>query len=195
MKIKVGHSIKDKIPYFLIFRGAKMKRTLFNLSKQVVWARTSSSQQLDFNSIELANLLNSFSSETRNRISNRFVEECYESSFDEIQQCIQKENELITNCEKINPLDSLRAFEKSVNIANIILENYPMESFDSQNKKLLAQAYAGYADVLKKWEPEKIDIRKDLVNKSLELDPKNEMAKELNFDMRFYDIVPEPLRM
>lgn len=175
-----------------------MKRTLFNFGKQAVRARASSSQsqQLDFNKIELAaKLLNSLSSDTRNKISNRFIETCYQSSFEEIQKYLQNGKELITNYTKLNPLGSLEAFEKSVNIANIIIENYPMEYFDSHNKKLLAQAYAGYADLLKKWEPEKIDIRKELVNKALELDPENEIANELSFDMRFYDIVPEPPRM
>lgn len=173
-----------------------MKRTFFTLGKQAVQNRTHSSASLNINKIEadpsaiVGSLLTSFSDATKHEFMHNILQTCCKSSIREIKQYTQQGTEFITNRNKRNPLASLQLFEKSVEIATTLLAAPKIEITDD-NTKILATAYAGYADVLQKFKIEEIDTIKIMVEKALKLDPNNKLANEINLDMRFYNIVPE----
>lgn len=164
-----------------------MKRAFF-LGKQIVQTKAySTAIPVDRKSAFLE-LLNSLSFEGQKEVAQT----CYKQSFAEIQKHIQKGNELIATRANRDPLKSLEEFKESAKLADKVLESMATESLSEQYKLTLAQAYASYADILKKVSPLEIDMRKEMVKKALELDPMNEAAGRLDFDMNFYDRFPDP---
>lgn len=87
----------------------------------------------------------------------------------------------------LEPAKSMESFKKAVDIANLIIESRSHE-LSSQHKQLLAKAYSGYADVLHKFKISQIDTIENMLQKALELDPNNEKAIALSFEMNFYEI-------
>lgn len=119
------------------------------------------------------------------------IDSSYEYLLQELEKNV-KEGETHLTWENLAPSKALHAFERGFHIAQHIVDSYSQELLDHENKIAIAKAYASYANVLQKFEPSQIETRKMLVEKALELDPKNQIATELAFDMKFYDIVPEP---
>jgi hypothetical protein len=168
-----------------------MKKTFFNLVKRASQVKAHSNHLKPTSSDLVTTFLPNLSEETRDDISNEIRDTLYKFSFREIQNNIQKGTELIANRSKRDPLASLDLFKKSTKIADSLLENYSIESLSNQNRLILAQAYAGYANGLRKCQPEEIEVREKMVDKALKLDPENKVANELNLDMHFYDTILE----
>jgi hypothetical protein len=102
-----------------------MKKTFFTVGKQIAQGRTYSNMHLSSNGREISperitKLLNSFSNETRNKVTSDIMQTCYKTSIQEIKQYIQKGANLLNNKNRRDPLASLEAFEKSVEIALMI---------------------------------------------------------------------------
>lgn len=163
------------------------KRTLFNLGKQAKQNRGYCTAQL-INSNNLVRLFKNFSVEDQEKIKNDF----YKISLQDVSEMIENGNLLITDKAKRDPLATINVFKRAAIIADNFLETYALESLTSESKLILSQAYSGYAQVLYKFKMKEVDNIKEMVAKALKLDPENQMAKELSFDMNFYDIVPEP---
>jgi hypothetical protein len=167
-------------------------KKFFDTSKKVFAHSTIKKRLLttDFNHALLSPEIE-FCGKILNKLSGEYIHKIYQNmhraSFQEIQNNVHKGRELITHSDMLDPLKSLEMFEQAVGIADTILENSVIKQ-DDKNNLILAQAYAGYADVLRKFKPEETKTRKKMVEKALQLDPKNEIANELNFDMHCYDI-------
>lgn len=111
-----------------------------------------------------------------------FMKELDDSLFEKI-------NFFITDGKKyktigsINSNKSLDSLMQAVSIAEELSRNTLL---DSGQKKCLSQAYGEYAEALYQFTPKEVDKLAESISKALELDPENELAKDLYVTMNFY---------
>ncbi len=104
------------------------------------------------------------------------------SIFNEVKHFIT-EGKKYKTIGNIHSDKSLNSLIKAVSIAEELSRNTLL---DSGQKKFLSQAYGEYAEALYQFTPKEVDKLAESISKSLELDPENELAKNLYVTMNFY---------
>lgn len=89
--------------------------------------------------------------------------------------------------DTLDPMKSLLAFHQATQLSNALLELVEGAPLSRVEKSKLSEVYARYASVMRKFKPEEIDTRKEMVQKALSLNPENETALRIKSDISFYD--------
>ncbi|CAM4394946.1 MAG: hypothetical protein LEGION0398_MBIBDBAK_01176 [Legionellaceae bacterium] len=164
-----------------------MKKTFFNLAKQSLENKNYSTMlQKPININHLSNILSLVSIEKQHLITQTV----FKQSIEEVKQDIVKGQEFLNNKQNRNPISSIESFNKASQLTNNIIETYGINSLHLEDKIILSEAYSGYANVLYKFKTKEVETIKEMIQKSLELNPNNEKAKSIDFDLRLYDVVP-----
>lgn len=88
--------------------------------------------------------------------------------------------------------EALESFESAVKLADQLLEQNHL-SLPTEHKQVLSNVYSQYALAINNYGTYHLPLAKEAIQKSIKLNPENEMAKSLFIDLNF-DAIAEPFR-